>query len=378
MADPRKVPERLAEVYAALAPDPNAEYGALLPFARDKTTGDRRLAMPEMVRDGARGLVDLLAGTETGEVTPEAVQSLVFGGLGAGGALAPRGALAAGGAPIRAYHGSPHNFDRFDASKIGTGEGAQAFGRGMYFAENEGVAQGYRSNLSSAHPNNVRWGEELFIPTNEGFMAAGGHANEYGSGANIAMRALADSERPLQQLQFIRRYAQTDEEALAAVKLLRAREMSLTPPGHTYEVAIHEDPAKMLNWDAPMSAQPRPALQLAREFGATADMHGEPVGRDLYRRLRAATLENMPASQTVMPGAENVLTQQLLDRGVPGVRYWDQQSRAPGQGTSNYVMFPGTEESIEILRKYGMAAPTPVAAPAQPTAPRRSIFENVY
>jgi len=29
-------------------------------------------------------------------------------------------------AGIRAYHGSPHDFDRFDMSKIGTGEGAQA------------------------------------------------------------------------------------------------------------------------------------------------------------------------------------------------------------------------------------------------------------
>ena len=27
-----------------------------------------------------------------------------------------------------AYHGSPHDFDKFDMSKIGTGEGAQAYG----------------------------------------------------------------------------------------------------------------------------------------------------------------------------------------------------------------------------------------------------------
>ena len=43
---------------------------------------------------------------------------------------------------IRAFHGSPHDFDKFDVSKIGTGEGAQAYGHGLYFAENEGVAKG--------------------------------------------------------------------------------------------------------------------------------------------------------------------------------------------------------------------------------------------
>src|SRR5882757_4318907 len=46
---------------------------------------------------------------------------------------------------IRAYHGSPYNFDRFDMSKIGTGEGAQSYGHGLYFAENPTVAAEYRT-----------------------------------------------------------------------------------------------------------------------------------------------------------------------------------------------------------------------------------------
>lgn len=45
---------------------------------------------------------------------------------------------------IIAYHGSPHSFDKFDLSKIGTGEGAQAYGHGLYFAESEPVARSYR------------------------------------------------------------------------------------------------------------------------------------------------------------------------------------------------------------------------------------------
>jgi len=53
---------------------------------------------------------------------------------------------------IRAYHGSPYDFDRFDASKIGTGEGAQAYGHGLYFAGEEGVAQYYRTKLAGQAP----------------------------------------------------------------------------------------------------------------------------------------------------------------------------------------------------------------------------------
>lgn len=51
--------------------------------------------------------------------------------------------------PIVAYHGSPHTFDRFDLAHVGSGEGAQAYGHGLYFAENEDVAKGYKDRLGN-------------------------------------------------------------------------------------------------------------------------------------------------------------------------------------------------------------------------------------
>lgn len=45
------------------------------------------------------------------------------------------------------YHASPHDFDKFDSSKIGTGEGAQAYGHGLYVAENPDVAREYRKDF---------------------------------------------------------------------------------------------------------------------------------------------------------------------------------------------------------------------------------------
>ena len=46
-----------------------------------------------------------------------------------------------------AWHGSPHDFVEFLLSAIGTGEGAQAHGWGLYFAQNREVSQGYRERL---------------------------------------------------------------------------------------------------------------------------------------------------------------------------------------------------------------------------------------
>lgn len=49
---------------------------------------------------------------------------------------------------IRAYHGSPYDFEKFDLERIGSGEGAQMYGYGLYFAEEPDVARGYRKELS--------------------------------------------------------------------------------------------------------------------------------------------------------------------------------------------------------------------------------------
>lgn len=45
------------------------------------------------------------------------------------------------------YHGTPHKFDKFDAAKIGKGEGNQTYGHGLYFAENPDVAKMYARQL---------------------------------------------------------------------------------------------------------------------------------------------------------------------------------------------------------------------------------------
>lgn len=48
----------------------------------------------------------------------------------------------------KAWHGSPHDFDQFDLGAIGTGEGAQVHGWGLYFAANREVSEGYIERLS--------------------------------------------------------------------------------------------------------------------------------------------------------------------------------------------------------------------------------------
>ncbi|ANZ44239.1 hypothetical protein [Cloacibacillus porcorum] len=70
------------------------------------------------------------------------------------------------------WHGSPHKFDKFGLEHIGSGEGAQAFGWGLYFADNKEVSEWYRKKLSKkmteqpAERHVYFNGNEIFLDNN--------------------------------------------------------------------------------------------------------------------------------------------------------------------------------------------------------------------
>lgn len=55
-------------------------------------------------------------------------------------------------ANLVAYHGSSKKFEKFDPKKIGTGEGVQAYGYGLYFSESRDVAKGFKVAVPDKGP----------------------------------------------------------------------------------------------------------------------------------------------------------------------------------------------------------------------------------
>lgn len=56
---------------------------------------------------------------------------------------------------VDAWHGSPHKFDKMSTEKIGTGEGAQAFGWGIYLSDAQGVGKSYKPGIGK-HEDRLR------------------------------------------------------------------------------------------------------------------------------------------------------------------------------------------------------------------------------
>lgn len=262
----------LEPLYKGLEPAPNTEYGQM-PwswFARNVDTGERRFAMPESIRTGVKGILDLMNATQTGSLTPEAMETFLTGGVGTGGVLGARGSLGAMGSPIRAYHGSPHQFEKFSTSKIGTGEGAQAYGHGLYFAENEDVARAYRKALT------------------------------------------------------------------------RGKE-----PGHMYEVDIQASPSKFLDWDKPLSKQPK-EIQDALGFRPTTT--GSAAGPRLYSDvLKTWIADTDQPINRVMNLRDPQIADALKNVGVLGIRYLDEGSRVAAR--MNVRDLPGWKQTVEAADK---------------------------
>jgi hypothetical protein len=357
---------------AGIAGDPSRSLAVRLPAAIGSSLADQGRGLVQsaweaatLPGDVARGLVD--------PNSPEAIRrSTDLAGLltlpAAGGEFNPD-VMNAG--PITAYHGSPHSFDQFDLSKIGTGEGAQAYGHGLYFAGNEDVAKAYRlaGATQPVGTNMANYGlvtKALQSAADQGI--ADGAARR--TAALQSLQAKADAA----PAKFKQPYydAMNNFDALAQ-----------GGAGHMYQVAIDADPEHFLDWDKPLSEQ-HPVVQqnLATiPFEGIDDLIKHPgySAKHLVPELGVRTNYSIrDANGTLVPsGASSVqeaisaaggdpsrvvvvnnpdptiAAQRLQQAGIPGIKYLDAGSRGAGNGSKNYVIFD--DKTIAILKKYGLA-----------------------
>ena len=214
---------------------------------------------------------------------------------------------------LTAYHGSPYRFSKFDPTKIGTGEGAQAYGYGHYFAEAPAVAGEYRRTLRE--PGFTYDGQKINQTSNP----------IMGVAAKLIYENKGDKAAALKEAD---RYAY-DVLLKNEINKLDPNKVSV---GSFYTVDIPDDMiSKMLDWDKPIGQQSETIQRLAKQVGLEMD----DLGGDLVARFNAKRPEGAAF---------------LREQGIPGIRYLDQGSRTEGKGTRNFVVFPGEEEAIKMLK----------------------------
>lgn len=305
--------------------------------------------------------------------------------------------------PIRAYHGSPHDFDRFRMSAMGTGEGAQVYGPGLYFAEREGTAQSYRDALGK-----TLFGGREYDPSDVAHRVANAFRDQGGRAANMSRDDYMQMLEGILARPDTRTYRSSIDQANVAQGRLWAQESldylrrggepaPITQGGRMYEVDIHARPDQVLDFDRGMFAQPAGIQQTMRAMPRVqermdaaladqqrakslraflADVRADPTAYSGYTARELRELERRLVDMEEGPRAESIIREmrsmrpdryldEMRDMGVLATRYLDQGSRglAPTdpRRSSNYVVHD--DRMVDILRKYGLAgaAAVPVA-----------------
>jgi hypothetical protein len=285
-----------------------------------------------------------LAGESVGNVLPIVAAAkapqIAQGLLQAGDNLrapTPMNSATRGQAGAIVYHGSPHKFDAFDSSKIGKGEGAQAYGHGLYFAGNPSVASSYRT--------------------------AGRVMPAYQESAISALRDDVFGKTIPEKVASLRSVGND----MAADWLAKNADQARGMLGNLYKVDLPDEQiARMLDWDKPLSQQPEAVRKffdpvvapIKKSMSTQADPRWgdlaspqvyDPSGAELMQLLRQ-NRDKMDAA-TVLSGGTGGAdgAARLQAAGVPGLRYLDGGSRTAGAGSSNFVVFPGNEGLLKIL-----------------------------
>lgn len=269
-----------------------------------------------------------------------------------------------------AYHGTPHRFDRFSLDAIGTGEGAQAYGWGLYFAGKREVAEFYRDALANQQPAKVEidgetdfagnWADRLFQevqdrpnPADDQGLNTLGEISASYTGFLNAVGDFADGREMRGEgspdwaptTDYYDAGYQVAKEVLAEKGAVRRE------PGTLYTVDIPEDGDYLL-WDAPLSEQPEGVREKLLAV--------IPKDNDYFDKVRAGTTKfttgsdiyesyaNYMVQQGVRQSdAPRFVSEEFAAAGIPGIKYLDGGSRSDGDGTYNYVIFD--ENLVNII-----------------------------
>jgi len=217
---------------------------------------------------------------------------------------------------VKAFHGTPHKVDKFKMDKIGTGEGAQSYGHGLYFAENPKVAGQYQYDLS----RNV--GNINATPSAHKYAADDFFKNDY---------SLEDAREGMKA-------AYPD---ITDMELETALNESYRTQGNLYNVNLDVNPEDLLDWDAPLHKQPEILNKIPKEDraimeGMLADFDqlddlSDYTGNELRQILRRTVNEGyFPEGHILGTNddiAEEALSAYLKQQGIPGIQYYDGMSR---------------------------------------------------
>lgn len=251
-----------------------------------------------------------------------------------------------------AWHGTPHRFDEFSLDAIGTGEGAQAHGWGLYFAEDRKVSEGYKNRLTGRFSFSYKGvkGEHL-KPSSEETQAIravlrdfyDGKASDLAEAYNGQIREqekiLADEHAAEWQKNMAR-------DRLAALKDIDVNQL-IVDTGQLFEVDIPENDV-LLDEQKELEDQPKAVREaIMAYFNSRPDSYIPIASPDEVRGSTGRNFYRDVVFQMAREGAadaEKAASELLNSLGIKGITY------EGGRDGRCFVVFD--DKAIKVLDTY--------------------------
>ena len=319
-------------------------------------------------------------------IATKATESPVGLGTVIGENISPTGLakrLAGVGNPVlkelTVYHGSPHTFEptpnnplgEFTASKIGTGEGAQSYGHGIYVAENPAVAKDYQfmernwfdTDEATYNGKSIQHWYDQAQKDQDRAHRLNNKAMINDANARLAFwEDIMTHTHPEKVVNTMRSPEYDWPEAAKFAKTIKLDKFKGIPePGNLYTVDLPDEHiARMLDWDKPLSEQ-HPDVQAALENSKNKQIRAmfeyaktpySSAGIENEAKTMGEAYRVLSMNLSGRANADSAKAAQLLQKsGIPGIKYLDAGSRDKATGTRNFVMFPGEEHNLKILER---------------------------
>ncbi len=285
---------------------------------------------------------------------------------------------------VRALHASPYSFRKFSTDFMGKGEGAQAYGWGLYFAENPEVNRDYMNQFAQ---DNATWKfgdvetsdmEVMHQALADRLLPKDALPEVMEDASDMIWTVLGDlsdargdeekieaiKKELREDIQHSMEYGMTYHQTLEKMVQLHGVYRSLIDlldeievrPGmpSNYRVELNVDDSELLGWDyvdetilGLLKDSPVEEVRYALERAERrADDRGENVsGKDVYQELFDAFWDGGDGTRQEAQKAASV---SLLSSDIKGIRYADglSRSKAKDEQTYNYVIF--NEKYIKI------------------------------
>ena len=259
---------------------------------------------------------------------------------------------------IIAFHGSGADFNEFKLSKIGTGEGAQVYGNGLYFTDSKDIAKFYKDALSDsmAETRFVFDGTTYERGSPEWKMLSLIKNKSISSAKNLVKileSDLADG-KPYVTADSIKRYKNILDQAPKKSDIKMEQ-------GRIYEVNIKTVTDDLLNFDAPLSEQSETVKKAIVSLGM--NISPKTKGSQIYEQIGSVLSEppfDNRLSNTTNSVTSKKVSEKLNSLGIKGIRYKAGQLSVKDSDATNYVIFD--DKIIDIMKKYGIVGAVGVTA----------------